>query len=224
MKALFTLFISWLLVLVLTVSFVSAATIHGTVYDFSLNKINKAIVEINTQPQQKEITNNADYEFTVGKGNYTIVARTINDELIAIENITITEEGNYTIDLIGFTDLEEELLIANGTEPTNETLESESNSNTTSIIFWIILLLLIIGLGFYKLRNRSKEETTDESDLADKVLEFIKKQEGRTTQKELRKQFPFSEAKISLVLTELESKNKIEKIKKGRSNVIILKR
>ena len=33
--------------------------------------------------------------------------------------------------------------------------------------------------------------------------------------------FPDSEAKISLVLTELEAKGKIKKIKKGRGNIII---
>ena len=32
-----------------------------------------------------------------------------------------------------------------------------------------------------------------------------------------------SEAKISLILTELEHKGQIEKVKKGRGNVIILK-
>ncbi len=32
-----------------------------------------------------------------------------------------------------------------------------------------------------------------------------------------------SEAKISLILTELEHKGKVEKIKKGRGNVILLK-
>ena len=42
------------------------------------------------------------------------------------------------------------------------------------------------------------------------------------TQKEIRKHFAMGEAKISLLITELEALNKIKKIKKGRSNVIIL--
>ena len=58
-------------------------------------------------------------------------------------------------------------------------------------------------------------------DDAEKVLNFIK-QEKRTTQKDIRKEFPVSEAKISLILTELESKGKIKKIKKGKTNVVIL--
>mgnify|MGYP000167908787 CR=1 FL=1 len=56
-----------------------------------------------------------------------------------------------------------------------------------------------------------------------KIVNFIYKQGKRTTQKEIRKHFPFSEAKISLMLTELEHKGLIEKFKKGKSNVIKLK-
>tara|TARA_B100000315_G_C14401356_1_gene506635 strand:+ start:28 stop:804 length:777 start_codon:yes stop_codon:yes gene_type:complete len=69
-----------------------------------------------------------------------------------------------------------------------------------------------------------KQASTEElvEDLADKVLNFIKQNDGRTTQKDIRKQFPLSEAKISLVITELEHKEIIKKIKKGRGNVIIL--
>ena len=43
------------------------------------------------------------------------------------------------------------------------------------------------------------------------------------TQKEIRKNIPYSEAKVSLWITELESDGKIKKIKKGRGNVIALK-
>ena len=55
------------------------------------------------------------------------------------------------------------------------------------------------------------------------VIEFIKTQEGRTTQKDIRKQFPLSEAKISLMIADLENRKIVEKIKKGRGNIIILK-
>ena len=56
------------------------------------------------------------------------------------------------------------------------------------------------------------------------VLEIIKANGGRTTQKEIRKQIPLSEAKISLMVAELEHKGFIEKIKKGRGNIIVLKK
>ncbi len=56
------------------------------------------------------------------------------------------------------------------------------------------------------------------------VLVIISKQDGRTTQKEIRKELPWSESKISLMIAELEQKGLIEKIKKGRGNIIILKK
>lgn len=55
-----------------------------------------------------------------------------------------------------------------------------------------------------------------------KIIDFIKSNEGRVTQKDIRKQLPLSEAKVSLVITELEHLGKIKKIKKGRGNIIVL--
>ncbi len=76
----------------------------------------------------------------------------------------------------------------------------------------------------------SKSQATDQKNPASSpnddlqsIISFIEKEGGRTTQKELRKHFPYSEAKISLMLAELEHKNTLEKIKKGRGNIIILK-
>ena len=69
-----------------------------------------------------------------------------------------------------------------------------------------------------------KKEFHDEDDGLKNLIDIIKKENGRTTQKELRKQIPLSEAKISLMIAELEHKGVIEKIKKGRGNIIILKK
>ncbi|MBS3149146.1 hypothetical protein J4455_00425 [Candidatus Woesearchaeota archaeon] len=42
------------------------------------------------------------------------------------------------------------------------------------------------------------------------------------TQKDIRKELKISEAKVSLILTQLESEGRIKKIKKGRGNIVIL--
>ena len=60
----------------------------------------------------------------------------------------------------------------------------------------------------------------EEPDELDKVLAFIKAHK-RVTQKDIRKEFPLSEAKISLIITDLESQGKVRKIKKGRGNIVI---
>ena len=54
------------------------------------------------------------------------------------------------------------------------------------------------------------------------ILDILKQEGGRATQKEIRKHIPLSEAKISLMIAELEAKGKVKKVKKGRGNIIIL--
>ncbi|MHC1566853.1 MAG: helix-turn-helix transcriptional regulator [Candidatus Syntropharchaeia archaeon] len=54
------------------------------------------------------------------------------------------------------------------------------------------------------------------------VISIIQQNGGRITQKELRKKLSLSEAKISLMITDLENRGLVTKIKKERGNVIIL--
>ncbi|MFC1741702.1 helix-turn-helix transcriptional regulator [Nanoarchaeota archaeon] len=72
--------------------------------------------------------------------------------------------------------------------------------------------------------DTSKAEHHDIDDDLQSIVRFMKKEGGRTTQKELRKQIPLSEAKISLMVSELEHKGVVEKVKKGRGNIIILRK
>ncbi len=221
--------ILFFIIALLFVDLVSAATIHGTVYDFSLDKINNAIIEINTNPVQRQIAIDASYKFNVQKGSYTITAKNQYNEILITENIEIIDEGDYTLDLISLLEIDEDLLNPE-IDPEADLETLERNGNNTWLIIVILIIIIFLSILFYRKRKHKKTycggsdfKGLDETDLTNKVLEIIKKQEGRTTQKELRKLLPYSEAKISLVLTELESKGKIEKIKKGRSNVIILK-
>jgi len=57
----------------------------------------------------------------------------------------------------------------------------------------------------------------------DELLKLIKNNGGRMTQKDIRKEIPLSEAKISLMVSELEERGDVKKIKKGRGNIIIIK-
>jgi uncharacterized membrane protein len=55
------------------------------------------------------------------------------------------------------------------------------------------------------------------------VMDIIKDQGGRITQKDLRRKLKkYSEGKVSLMLTDLESRELIKKFKKGRGNIVIL--
>jgi len=122
-----------------------------------------------------------------------------------------------------FPDLSEELDIIDEEIDFSDVFEDEPQEDYlfTIIIVAIILVIIVISYMFHRTR-KVKGKPKKETDISDQVLEFIKNEGGRTTQKEIRKQFPFSEAKISLVMAELEDKGIIKKIRKGRGNVIVL--
>jgi len=204
------------------------ATVYGTVYDFSLNKQNNAIVEVNSTPKQLTVAKDGDYSFELPVGIYEIKARyLIGSEVqsLVTETINVENEGNFRLDLILFPSFEAEEEILNETEFEIEDLEE---INYTGLIITAIVvaigLIIFLVLKYKRIlgKLRQKEEVSEVDDIKN-IIDFIKKQGGRITQKEIRQNFPSSEAKISLVLTELEEKGVIKKIKRGRGNIIILK-
>ena len=200
-----------LFILLLTIPIASAAQIQGTVYNNYLEP-STAVVEINTEPIQKLVVKNS-YKFNVPLGTYTITAKYNNLKIEEI--VTITKEGIYTLDLIMFPSFEEEESLLEFDINT----EYEKKSNW---FYWLIVIGLILIVISKFIPRKKKKIIKEEDELTKKLLKFIKDKDGRVTQKEIRKQFPLSEAKISLVITELEHKGKIQKIKKGRSNIIVL--
>lgn len=217
---------------------VNAASIYGTIYDLSLKKVNNARVEINTNTKQFLIAQNGTYSFNVPNGFYTIKAQLMqkNDVIASVqENITINQDGNYVLDLILFPDIEEG--IEDPGIDVNGNVIGETDSNDGILLIGFIILFvsgIVIGI-FYFLRTRKKENVSEgkennmagkkgEDDELDNLIKIIRHEGGRATQKDIRKQIPLSEAKISLMIAELEHKGVVEKIKKGRGNIIILKR
>jgi len=144
----------------------------------------------------------------------------VNNETYSsvIETIDIKTQGDFRLDLILFPnfELEEEIL----KEAELEVEDLEEKDYTVPIIFAVILG---IGIILYLISKLIKSKEEIEADEAKKIIEFIKKHGSRITQKDIRKNFPSSEAKISLILTELEEKGIIKKIKRGRGNIIVLK-
>jgi uncharacterized membrane protein len=54
------------------------------------------------------------------------------------------------------------------------------------------------------------------------LLDIIQQAGGRLTQKELRSKMKCSEAKVSLMVTDLEDRGLVRKVKQGRGNIILL--
>ena len=55
------------------------------------------------------------------------------------------------------------------------------------------------------------------------IIDILESQGGRMTQKDLRARLNCSEAKVSLMITDLEDRGLVHKVKKGRGNIILLR-
>src|SRR3989338_10926481 len=103
----------YLFALIYLAGIVSGATIHGTIYDLSLSKMENVIVEINTEPRQQYISKNGTYSFNVPAGKYTIEAKHYADKILesdVAEKISIKGDGIFVLDLILFPKVDSELV------------------------------------------------------------------------------------------------------------------
>ena len=227
----------YFLIATFLINFADAATIHGAIYDLSLKKINNARAEINTSPKQFMIAQNGSYSFDVPNGAYAIKVQLMqkNNLLASVqENITIKQDGSYVLDLILFPDIDE------GVEDIDIDVNGniiETNNNKIVIVSFTLLIAITVLIAlFYFIKYERKKEAIKEKDEIkigkegyeegdlQQIINIIRQEGGRTTQKDIRKQIPLSEAKISLMIAEMEHKGVIQKIKKGRGNIIILKK
>ena len=217
----------YLVAFLLVLGSVDAATIHGEVIAWDTFEGIDSIVEINTEPKQQDVVKaGEEYSFQVEKGTYTIFARSSNEAYDYTEEIVInSDEGDFVFDLILF-----DTFLDIPDPDLNDTVIDPGQTSDSDLIFWLlfgVLLVLVLILFFYKKKPKSikkiEEEVLETDEDLEKVLKIIKESQGRITQKDIRKRMvPLSEAKVSLLITELEDKGVIKRIKKGRGNVIIL--
>ncbi len=211
-----------LVVLFVGVSCCDAAVIYGKVYRWDTLDAVKAVVTIRDGSFQRMVAENGTYSFNVSPGNYTIEARW--KDLIAIENITVGE-GINRFDIILFPELDFTELPE--MPPVDESSEQPYPVVALAVSGAIISLLYYLKRRESRLIKRSDEERyelpeTLPEDLME-VVEIIRREGGRITQKELRKKLGYSEAKMSLIIADLERRGIVEKVKKGRGNIIFLK-
>ena len=208
------------LMLLLFPNIVFSATIYGTIYDFSLDKAKDVRVEIDTEPRQFYISKNGSYAFNVPNGDYKVAATRYIGNLLSAsvsENITIKDDGSYVLDLILFPSLEDEF------EDDIDIIDPFPERKLNLILLLILFIIVVFIIFYIKSKKKITKEKYEDVDL-EKIIKIIKQEGGRTTQKDIRKEIPLSEAKISLMIAELEHKGIVEKIKKGRGNIIILKK
>ncbi|HLD39631.1 MAG TPA: hypothetical protein VJB13_00660 [Candidatus Nanoarchaeia archaeon] len=232
-----------LIFLLLLLPLASAATLKGSIYNENLQLSKDVLVEINTVPQQKYLAKTGLYSFDLPPGKYTLTAK--SSQYTVTENVEIlSATGEYVLDLFLLPDFVEEDQLW---QETQQEIPLSTEESAVPIWSWIIagvIFVVLLARIIYtrkkygslrlfqkkvkaesrKTLEQHKEELAAEPGYLDQALEIIKKHDGRINQKELRREMmPLSEAKVSLIITELEHKGKVEKIKKGRGNVVILK-
>lgn len=210
-----------------------AALVTGTVYDISLTPVDGVVIEINSVPQQRIISTDGTYHVLLNPGNYTLTAMKEEDKIS--ENISIVNDGDYQLDLFLFPGFSEEDELINDTDvPLVGSIENfpifpKKNFSLHDILLMFVLLIITFIVIVLVTRKTKKEDATpkesflDGPDDEEHLLSILRQEGGRITQKDLRKHFALSEAKISLMVSSLENKGKVQKIKKGRGNIIILK-
>ncbi len=234
------------------------AVVYGNVYEWStLERLSKAIVSVNTSPKQVRVAENGSYSFQLPSGSYEIIAEyRLGNETIyrATENITVSGEGGYALDLLLFPT--EEFFPETLVEIPELNISPGALQEPAPGIEWywlavgIIIVALVIPAGIWvflrrkkpvpepigfkypheplqaplqvsvkKVEELPKPELTPEQK---EVLEKIREVGGSMGQKDLRRALRVSEAKASMLVSELEEKSFVRKIKKGRGNLIKL--
>jgi uncharacterized membrane protein len=224
--------------LIIAASPVFSVVITGSVYGPDFDTLNDAVVRIDTKPVQQILAKNGSYEFNVPEGIYELNAYykgSEGEKYFFSEKIEAKGNGQYVLDIIMLPDTEGSITPypegIYGTEPSTTNSEEKTGTSSqkifTAILIVGLFIIVAIGVVLYFLRKKRKTkiiiDETDKDESYEKVLEMIKKNK-RMTQKDITKEMFLSDAKVSLILTEMESKGIIKKVKKGRTNVIILNR
>ncbi len=220
-----------------------AAKVHGAIYDREMNTLRKTVVYINTTPMQRHISKYGGYSFIVAPGNYVLVANlSINNvtRTIAQEHITIPDDGEYQIDLFAHHNINVSAW------QSQEEADSGPFLWLGIVLLGIALIMAVVSVIFLRRRlektseavqstrrqlhvQRSRRSGPDwlvkipEPDraLARAIVQMLRNNEGQLPQKAIRKNVGFSEAKVSMVISSLESAGVVEKVRKGRSNHIL---
>jgi uncharacterized membrane protein len=232
------------------------AAVSGIVWDaVGPSPIVGAAVEINTTPMQREITGaDGSYSFQLWPGEYELAVKRVNRdhelEQEASQKITVSKEGNYTLDILVFFSDISVPDFGNDSEfevpSIPEQAKMETGKGDLATPLGVLALALIVIASFLYIMKKQGENEKEKEKKGDaplqpavpaqetrrkkeklpgdlrEIVRIMKRNEGRMTQKDLRKEIPLSEAKVSLMITDLESRGVIRRIKQGRGNILVL--
>jgi len=239
--------------LILLHTFLFSTTIYGSLYNANdMKKLNQVVVlvEYNNATIFQRVFDKT-YSLDLNNGAYTIRAYTYENKTIkyyASYNINVRDK-DISLDML-LAPYELYKMMPDFKQPDLPIPEAETNKNgnrTISLLLPLIVFLAILIFGGYvlftnanemakredKAKRRANMKTADDGkDRDDKTLDedclsviaVLHENGNRMKQKEIRDILNFSESKMSLIITELEVSGYIKKIKRGRQNILKLKK
>jgi uncharacterized membrane protein len=217
------------------------ATVHGTIYDlWTFTPLENVVITVysGSTLSMQTVALNGTYSLSLPPDDYTIIAKHYRGSILicnAEENITLHENENLTLDLIMFPTFEENELPENY-EPLPQFDEAVTRSTLLALV--AVSVIAIAGaVVFYYVKIYPKKKSVGPKkvegppparvvglpDDLKEVMDVIRASGGRIRQAELRQKLPYSEAKVSLMIADLEDRGLVRKIKKGRGNIIVTK-
>ncbi len=239
------------LLLALFSTMANGVVISGTVVDSTFQPM-KAVVELSSPTQVVAASNGTFSFVVEPNKNYTLTATSINSTFRETNEMNVgNQDVHFDIVLITPAGFESDVTDLNETLGELAQPETPLNAleDTTIPITWIIALLtIVIGIGVvYLYRNKpispkkvkdtqpvtpaiqlpqitlpAAPTTVELDSFKVELLKLLKEKGGAVEQKELRRELPWSEARVSIEISELEKMGKLKKVKKGRANLVKL--
>jgi len=230
------------LAILLIFSCLSATQIEGDVYSAdSLFPISGVVLKASGPASVQVVLEEGNYSLELPPGEYEISAYYYDGDYLKYyfrEDVYVEgEQMRYDLVLFSPDDFEEVMeFVSYEIEETPEA--GLVDEKTLQIIAGIILLLFFL-FGFvlyYFIFNKSADEAVSgmkrlsrpseprgELDEEEKrILDILSKSEGMNTQKELRGIMKCTDTKMSLLVSSLEARGHIKRIKRGRENIVKL--
>ena len=194
--------LSLVLLLLLVASITHASFVYGDIYENNLEKLNKTVIRVEGGFSYQLVTDKANYSIFLPEGDYMISASATDSSGNALrteEKISVGPE-DQRVDLV---------------------LKPVMDIGQIGLLsaFLLIVMVFLWSNRHWDMKPKPQPKLELDGD-AISVLKVLDSFEGRATQKELKEALRFSDAKLSLILTELEQLGKVKKFRRGRANII----
>lgn len=137
------------------------ATVHGVAYEWStFEPLDNAIVEVNTTPVQSLVAKSGVYSFDLPNGTYLVEATYYQNGTLTHygeEVITVSDEGNYVVDLLLLPSYTASQLdpVEASPERTGLNVTGSSAGDSSRILMGVSLtLVLVLVILFYQVRYK----------------------------------------------------------------------